>query len=254
MKYKYAIVCSPSKNYRSAISSNDENKNIDIEKAQYQHHEYCKVLEKIGLTLIKIPENEIHPDSCFVQDPCVIFGKTAIITKQKPTSRKGEGEMIKQVIKHFKKIKIMTGQATMDGGDVMVTPTKIFIGLSQRTNQAGIDQYKTFLKNENLPPVITISVEKYLHLMSSVTYIGKNTIVISKLADESYFKGFRKIYVPTKEAYASNCLSVNDYVIIPKGYPQLKNQIQKQTFKVVGIDISEFKKADGGVTCLSILW
>lgn len=254
MNYTHAIVCSPGKSYKNAISSNDENKNIDIEKAQFQHQEYCKILEKIGLKLVKLPTNENYPDSCFVQDPCVVFGNTALITKQKATSRNGEGKAIQKVIKLFKDIQIMDGQATMDGGDAMVTSSKVFIGVSDRTNLEGISQYKKLFSKEGLPEVIPVLVEKCLHLMTGVTYIGKNTVVLSKLVDESYFKGFKKIYVLDKEEYATNCLSINDYVIMPKGYPKVKKQIQKNGFQVIEIDISEFKKADGGVTCLSLLW
>lgn len=252
MKYKYAIVRPPGKSYKEAISSTNQNHQIDIEKAQFQHEKYCEALEKVGLKVIKLPVNEEYPDSCFVQDPCVIFGNKAIMTILGADIRKGEGLEIEKIIKSFKEVKSMSNPATMDGGDVMITPSQIFIGLSKRTNLKGIAQYKKLFNSESLPQVTTIPVENCLHLMTGVTYLGKNTLVISNLIDDLCFKEFNKIYVSDEDA--ANCLGIGNWVIMPQGHPLVAKQIKKHGFKVLEVDISEFKKADGGVTCLSLLF
>src|SRR3989338_5647946 len=150
MKYRYAITRSPGINFLDAISSKDESKTIDLEKALHQHQAYCTVLEKLGLIVIRLPPDSSFPDGCFVEDPITIFKNLAIVTNQAASTRKGEGKVLKDVIKHFKLIKTMKKPATMDGGDVMVTPKTIFIGLSKRTNTHGINQYKNFIEKNKM--------------------------------------------------------------------------------------------------------
>jgi len=252
--YSFAIVRRPGKSYKNALSSTHENKSIDVEKAQFQHLKYAQILTDIGLTVIHLPIDESYPDGCFVQDPFVTIGKTSFQTIQAAKSRKGEGKMLAKVLSYFKKVKIMKNSAYMDGGDVLLTPKKIFIGISERTNKEGIKQFIKALKSENIPQVIPISVTKCLHLMTGASYIGKNVMLVSDLIDHSYFKGFSKIYVPQEEEYAVNCLNFGNIVIVPKGYKYSIRQIQKQGFQTIELDMSEFKKADGGLTCLSSLF
>lgn len=254
MNYEFAIVRPPGKSYMNAISENDTSKTINSEMAKLQHAKYCAALEMLGIKVIRLPADDKYPDSCFVQDPCVVYGGSAVMTILGADSRKGEGEVIKQTIQRFKQIKTMSFPATMDGGDVMLTPSKIFIGVSKRTNEEGIAQYKSLLSDENLPTVIPVPVEKCLHLMTGVTYIGKNTVLISELIDKKYFSDFNKIYVSKEDEYAVNCLGLGGHVIIPAGYPSVFQEITKLGLKVVEVEMSEFKKADGGVTCLSILF
>lgn len=250
MKYLYVLVRPPGKSFLKAISSKDQSKNIDLEKALFQHRKYCEVLENLGLTIIKLPADEKFPDGCFVEDPFVIFKDSALVTNLSASSRKGEGERIYKVIKHFKKIKKMSHPSTMDGGDVMLTPRKIFIGQSKRTNLQGIQQLESICNTE----VERVRVERCLHLKTGVTYLGKDIVLLSNLIDEKYFKDFNIIHVPEEEIYAANCLNINDVVLIPKGCFYVRKHIQNIGFETVELEMSEFKKADGGLTCLSLLF
>lgn len=252
MKYQYAIVRPPGKSYKNAISSTDENHLIDIEKAKQQHAYYCSVLQKLGLTLISLPTDETYPDGCFVQDPCVAIGDNALITNQKASSRKGEGNAIEKIIKHFKKIKYMKSEGNMDGGDVLITPKKIFVGLSKRTNKNGISQLKKFLAKDI--SVIPVLVKNYLHLLTGITYLGKNTMIASELINKSLFNDFEIITVSQENEYAANCLTIDNTVVMPKGYKKIAKQIKNKGFEVIEVEMSEFKKADGGVTCLSLIF
>lgn len=249
MTYKYAIVRPPGNSYKNAISSMNENDFIDVEKAKWQHRKYCEVLQKNGLSLIELPPDEIYPDGCFVQDPCVIIGNIALITKQKAASRRGEGKAIQNVINNFKRIVAMQS-GYMDGGDVMVTPSKIFIGVSKRTNMTAIKQYEKIVGNEKA--IIPVHVDTYLHLLTSITFLGKNTMIASELVDISPFKGFDIIIVAKENEYAANCLAIGNTIIMPQGYKTIAKKIADNGFNIVEVEMSEFKKTDGGVTCLSL--
>ena len=254
MKYKHALVRPPGKSFLKAISSIDQSKNIDLDKALDQHVLYCQALEKTGIKVVKLPAEEAYPDSCFVEDACVVFGKKAFMTILGAVSRRGEGETISQVIGGYKQVVEMAYPATMDGGDVLVTQQKIFIGKSARTNDKGIWQFKQLLAEEGLPEVVGIPVEKYLHLKTAVTYIGKNTVLLSLPDYLPYFTDFNIINVEKDEAYGADSLAIGDYVLVPTGCPALAKEIKKLGFTVFEIEMSEFKKADGSITCLSILF
>ena len=254
MKYKYVITRSPGANYVKAISSTGESQKVDLEKLYYQHQQYCLILEKLGLIVIKLPVNNKFPDGCFVEDPCVIYGNTVVKTILGVDSRKGEGDAICDVLKYFKNVKQMKKPGAVDGGDVIITENNIFIGNSARTNLEGIKQFKQLLKNEKLPTVIVIPVTQCLHLKSAATYIGKNIVLLSNMVEDHYFEDYKKICVPEEENYAADCLNINNHVLIPKKHPYTKKAIEKKGFKTIELEMSEFKKADGSITCLSLLF
>lgn len=254
MKYNYALVRPPGENYIQALSSTNQSKDVDLEKLFWQHQQYCQVLNELGLTIIKLPVELKYPDGCFVEDAGVIYGDSALVTIPGALSRKGEGKNIYKVLKYFKKIKKMVQPATMDGGDVIITPDKVFIGLSSRTNLAGVEQFEALLKEEGLPKVIGVPVMRGLHLKTSASYIGGNTMVASLVITKKYFDGFNLVTVSEEESYGANCLNVNGVILVAKGYRSAVKGIKAKGFEVVELEMSEFKKADGSITCLSLLF
>ncbi len=246
----------------------------DIILARKQHKKYGELLESLGYELIILSPEEKYPDSPFPEDPFVVISKTALMTIPGAKSRQGEGEAIERVLKSLgKNIIKMQKPATCDCGDVLkITDekgkvVKIFVGLSERTNISGFKQLqKTFVELEGFDPgnIIAVPVNSNcLHLKTAATYLGNGILLVdSTSVNPKYFKeyGFDRIFVPEIEKYAANCIRIGEYIIMPSGYPQVKQLIlnaflkKSKKIKIKEIDMSEFEKVDGGLTCLSILF
>lgn len=247
---KYAITKIPSKSYANALSSDGEIATLDYQLALKQHQTYCDVLSGLGVTVIKLPADEAFPDACFVEDTFVIHKNTAIKCILGAETRKGEEVETSKVLSNFKDILPLDPPASIDGGDVIVTPKHIFIGISERTNQESAKQIEKLTGAE----IIAVTVTEKLHLKTSATYIGNNTIIKSANIPDSYFHGYDLIHVDADEWYAADCLNIDDYVLIPAGHLQTKSKLTTNGFDPIEIDLSEFKKADGSITCLSIIF
>jgi dimethylargininase len=142
----------------------------------------------------------------------------------------------------------------IDGGDVLKVEDKVFIGLSARTNSEAIEQVRKILRSSGLD-VIPVNVHNVLHLKSACTYLGDNCVVLSNgNFDTNVLSGLRKIIVAKGEEYAADCLAVNGTVLIAKGYPKTKSLIENEGFPVEELEMSEFRKGEGALTCLSIIW
>lgn len=248
------IVRPPGKSYVNCVSTNPEHETIDVRLAKKQHREYVKILKEYGIDVIELEPLESHPDSVFVQDAAVVGVKSnvAVISRFGEPSRRGEEESIKEVLeKEGFEIKVIKAPGTLEGGDVLVTDQGIlFIGLSQRTNEEGISQFARYFPHVK---VVAIPITEIFHLLSGVSYLGDKTVAISpQVIDVDYFRGFKLITIPEDELYANNMLYLGDKnVLIPAGYPKTKEKLRKAGFKPVEVDVSEFWKGDGGVTCLS---
>lgn len=252
MNFKQAIVRRPAPSVVKGISDNSLGKPV-YEKALEQHNKYVETLEECGLDVTILEPDNKYPDSTFVEDPAVLTDKCAIITNLGAESRKGEQDKIKEVLsKHYQNIEQIDPPATIEGGDVMQIKDKFYIGLSNRTNQKGADQFIKKLKKYGYEG-IKVPFEGVLHLKTGVTYLGDKTMVASEeLADHPLFADFEIIEVSPEEKHAANCIRINDFVIIPAGNPKVQRKIEEAGFNIKTVDISEFKKIDGGLSCLSL--
>jgi len=252
MKAQNAIVRIVADTYDQCVTKQSES--IDVALAKEQHAKYCSELERIGLQLIRIEADNNLPDCCFVEDAAIVVDNIAIITHPGAESRRKETEAVEKVISKFKTIHRVVSPATIDGGDVLKIGMKIFIGLSERTTQYAIDQVAEIIRPRGYE-VIAVPIHHTLHLKSVVTALSDSQIIISAgHLDETTFEGFRKIVVPHEESYAANCLSVNNTIFIPAGYPITKSLIEGMGFSTIELENSEFKKGDGALTCMSILF
>lgn len=251
---KYALVRGVPETYHSCVSDNPGASSIDVDLAQRQHQLYCAALEGQGLQLIKInPDNDL-PDCCFVEDTAIIAGRNAIITRMDTPSRAPETAATQLVLERHMITRELKAPATLDGGDVMKIDKNIYIGLSTRTNQDAVEQVQALVQSEGYQ-VIPVKINDTLHLKSSCTYIGHGFLVLSQgHFDHSVFDQYKTITVPREEAYASNCLAVNGRVLIARGYPRTREMIEKSGFETIELDMTEFKKGNGSLTCLSILF
>jgi len=249
---KYAVVRPVPDSYDRCVRTNVEK--IDVALAKRQHTEYCTALQKLGLELIWIKRDNTLPDSCFVEDTAVVFGEKAVICNLSVKSRVNEVVEVVKVLEELKETYYTKHPATIDGGDVLKIEDRVFVGLSTRTNLHAIQQLRKILENSSLK-IVPVKVHNVLHLKSACTYLGNDYVILSKgHFDTDILRGFRKIVVPRGEEYAADCLAINGTILMMKGYPRTKKLIEKEGFFVKELEVSEFRKGGGALTCLSIIW
>jgi dimethylargininase len=243
-----AFVRPPGTGFPKAISEHPQNKEIDLPRALIQHQSYANALEKVGGKIFSLPPENLLPDSTFVEDTAFVFGKTAFMCSAKKETRRNEADTVAQVLKNH--LKIVKLESHMDGGDILNTPHAIYIGLSKRSNEKAIQSLSQKIDKK----IISVPVVKGLHLKSAVSYLGNNVLLIDHEKVESgVFKSFKWIEVEEKNSYAANCLSLKNQIIMPTGFPTIREKIRQHGFETIELEMSEFEKADGGVTCLSII-
>jgi dimethylargininase len=248
-----AIVRPPGQSFARALSGQVPRPTIDVALAQDQHAAYCSALRATGLDLIELPPDEEHPDACFVQDTAVVLGDVAILSRFGVESRQGEQDAVRRVLRGRKRLKAIRPPAMLEGGDVLAIGLTVLVGLSARTDRAGFSQLRDLLEPEGAY-VQAVAVPDSLHLMSDCSYLGRNVLLATgPLARLPAFAGLDLIQVPPEEGYAANALSVGEHVLLPEGYPQTTAQVRERGFQVMQLALSEFAKADGGVTCLSLI-
>ena len=225
----------------------------DFDLALKQHAEYIHALEACGLEVICLEANTQYPDSTFVEDVALLTKKCAIITNPGAPSRRGETEGMRGVLdKHFEDIEVIQSPGTLEAGDVMMVDSHFFIGLSARTNQSGADQLIAHLEKYGFNGSV-VALEEVLHLKSGVAYLEHNNLLAcGEFLTHPDFQKFNILPIASVESYAANCIWVNDKVLIPFGYPKARNTISNAGYDVLEVDVSEFRKLDGGLSCLSL--
>jgi len=250
--FSKAIVRKPCENMVKGITSSTLGL-PNYQNALKQHAEYIKALEQCGLSVTALEGAEEYPDSVFVEDTALLTPHCAVITNPGANSRKGEIATIENAVKSFyTNIEHIQNPGTLDAGDVMMVGSHFYIGLSDRTNQEGANQLINILRKYGLNGS-TVSLTTVLHLKTGVNYLENNTLLASgEFLLKPEFKNFNIIKVPSDESYASNSLWINDNVIVPKGFPKTLELIKNAGYKTIVVDVSEFRKLDGGLSCLSL--
>jgi dimethylargininase len=249
--YTKAIVRRPGRNFAKGITTSNLGK-PDFEKALEQHSAYCEALKGCGLELIVLEADERYPDGCFVEDTAIVTGEVAVIARPGAVSRMGEEAEISEILSEFRKIETIKLPGTLDGGDVLRVENHFFIGISGRTNRDGARQLSAILSKYGYTASET-EVGLGLHLKSGIAYLGKGNLIcvegFSKIAGSSGI-----IISDQEESYSANCLRVNDFLLIPSGFPNSKKKIVELGYNIIELNMSEFRKMDGGLTCLSLLF
>ena len=254
-KFNNVIVRKPCKDVCDGITSAPELGQPIYEKALAQHEKYIEALKKCGVEVTVLEADERYPDSCFVEDPALITRKCAIITNPGAASRNGEKDEIIGAVRKFfpeDKIEYIKDPGTLEGGDVMMVGDTFYVGLSARTNAEGIRQLGEILNKYGLE-CVQVPLEKVLHLKTGVNYLENNNMLVSgEFIDKPEFAKYNKIVIPEEEAYAANCIWVNGTVIVPEGYPAVLKAVQDAGYETLVVDTSEYRKIDGGLSCLSL--
>ena len=247
-----AIVRTPSKSIVNGITT--ANLGLpDYKLALDQHQHYIEALTKCGLKVTVLPADEDYPDSTFVEDTALLTKKCAIISNPGAHSRKGETHEMKKVLKsYYSKIEKIENPGTLEPGDIMMVGDHFYIGLSERTNEDGAAQMITILNKYGYSGS-AIFMKDMLHLKTGVAYLENNNLLAyGEFLKEDEFKNFNIIEIDEDESYAANCIWVNNYVIVPKGFPKTRNKIGDAGYSIIEVDVSEFRKLDGGLSCLSL--
>jgi dimethylargininase len=248
----HALVRPPGSSFVRAISS--QQLAPDVARARAEHAEYCQALRAAGLAVELLPPDERYPDGCFMQDPALVIGNLAVIGRMGAPSRAGEEELAADYMAARWPLARIVPPGTLEGGDVLVLPDRVLVGESARTNAAGIEQLRAILAPLGRP-VSAVPVTRYLHLLSAVEYVGHNLLLATEdYAGHPAFAGLEVLVVPRDEVYAVNVLAVGDNVILPAGYPRVAELLRARGFYLFPVPMSQFAAADGGVTCLALVW
>jgi dimethylargininase len=250
--FKGAIVRTPGKNVIDGLTTAELGR-PDYQKALVQHERYIDALKECGLEVLVLSADERFPDSTFVEDAALLTKNCAIIMNPGALSRRGEVAEIKNVLQgDFANIEEVCGSGTVEAGDIMMVGTHFYIGLSERTNVAGAQQVIELLEKYGMTGSV-VRFENVLHLKTGVSYLEHNNLVAcGEFLTKKEFKNFNILEITDDESYAANCIWVNDSVLIPKGFSKARNTIENTGYRVKEIDVSEFQKIDGGLSCLSL--
>jgi dimethylargininase len=247
-----AMVKPPCKNMVNGISRANLGR-PDYALACAQHDLYIRALETCGLAVIVLEPDEAFADSTFIEDTCLVTKKCIVITRPGALSRRGEIDAVEQAMARFERpMAKITAPATLDAGDVMMVHNHFYVGLSNRTNDAGINQLRQILAPHGYT-VSAIALDSVLHLKTGVSYLENNCLLAWKnFLTRPEFASFTILPVDDTQAYAANSVWINDRVLVPEGFEKTARLIEQQGYETIAVDVSEFRKLDGGLSCLSV--
>jgi len=226
---------------------------IDVTLARKQHRQYEECLAALGCSLCRLPEQTSLPDSVFLEDTAIVLDELAVITRPGAESRRPETESIAEVLARYRDLVFMKAPETLDGGDVLRLGRTLFIGQSHRSNKAAIRQLGDVLAEFGYS-VTGMRVEGCLHLKSAVTQVAADILLLNPdWVDAGSFGRVRFIEVDPGEPYAANALMIGGTVIFPSTYPATRKRLEARGIRVAAVDVSELAKAEGGVTCCSLI-
>jgi dimethylargininase len=225
---------------------------IDVHRAKEQHKYYEKALEQLGFTIRRLPETPHLPDGVFVEDTAVVFPEFAIITRPGAESRRGEAETMAGVLREYRELYYLREPGILDGGDVLKSGKTVYIGITARSNTAGIQQFREIVAPFGYK-VTAIPVTGCLHLKSGITKLEDDRLLINpEWVHPNYFADYSLEYIHHHEPYSANVIRYRNYVICSAAFPETQKLLKKSGYDVIAIDQSELAKAEAGLTCCSV--
>jgi dimethylargininase len=225
----------------------------DYNNALEQHRDYVEALKECGLQVILLGADENFPDSTFVEDVALMTPRCAIITNPGASTRNRETLSIQKPIREFyEHVETIESPGTLEAGDIMMVGDHYFIGLSERTNLAGARQMIAILERYGMQGSV-VEMSEVLHLKTGLGYLEDNNLLAcGEFLEKPEFQHFNILQVAPEEAYAANSVWINGTVLTPKGFPKTKSLIESAGYETREVDVSEFQKLDGGLSCLSL--
>ena len=251
MTFAHAIVRLPTTNAGNGLTSAGLGP-PHVERMLAQHRNYVNILESLNLQVTVLDADENFPDGCFVEDTAVVTPEVAVITRPGAASRRGEEVPIEPLLAAHRPVARIAAPGSVDGGDILVMGERVIIGLSGRTNEEGARQLAEIFEGRGMR-CITLAAGNGLHLKSSVNALGDDRLLVTReFAECAELSEFERVVIPADESYAGNSLWVNGRVLVPAGFPATRELIDGLGVETIEIQVSEFRKMDGGLTCLSI--
>jgi dimethylargininase len=257
LPFTRAIVRPPAETFADGITESGLGP-PDLSLALEQHQIYCQTLERLGLALVRLPPDPAFPDSTFVEDAGIATGKGAILTRPGAATRAGEVAALGAALgRWFSPLDRIEPPGTVDGGDVCEAGSHFFIGVSHRTNSTGAAQLAAWLGERGFGASL-IYIREYpgmLHLKTGLSWLGgRKLLAWPSIAGHEAFRGWEVLQAPQGEEYAANCIHVNGSLLIAQGFPKTAALLRGLGQEVVELDMSEYRKMDGGLSCLSVRW
>ncbi|HEY5656190.1 MAG TPA: arginine deiminase family protein [Myxococcota bacterium] len=251
MHFEYAIARAPGENFAEGLTSAALGP-ADLALMRAQHRAYVEALRGAGLEVQVLDAALRHPDAHFVEDVAVVTPEVAVIARPAEPSRRGEEALMEPVLAAHRALARIEAPGTLEGGDVLQMGKCFFIGVTARTNEAGARQLERILSAHGYRCAL-IPVTHTLHLKSDVNAVSEEAVVVTPaLAEHEALAGYERIAVHPEEAYAANVLRVNERLLMPRGFPRLRERLAALDVELVELDMSEARKMDGGLTCLSL--
>lgn len=251
-RFRKAIVRPPAPSIADGLTEADLGP-VNFERALKQHEAYCQALAGCGLEVIPLEPVVEFPDSTFVEDTAVVGSDWAVSTRPGAQSRRMEAPLMKSVLRqHFPHTAAIESPGVLDGGDVLLANKRVYIGLSRRTNSSGARQLIHILEEYGYTGE-TLPVNEGLHLKTGLSFLPPNLILCTPAyAHHPSLETFEKLVVSEEEAYAANVVEINGTVLVPAGFPLTVNSLSVRGYSVLELEMSEFRKVDGGLSCLSL--
>jgi dimethylargininase len=253
-EFHHAIVREPGRSVVNGLRGGNAMPSYEMVLAE--HSAYVGALRTAALEVDVLPPLEAFPDSIFVEDPALVFPEGAILLRPGAPSRLAEREHMRSALgRHFGRVLELGDGEFVDGGDVMVTPEAVFIGLSKRTGRMGAASLRAKLAEFGRRARLVDTPTAALHLKTSAALLDEDTIIATKpMADSGIFAGFRVLNTPQDEEAAANLLRLNDVVLVGDCYPRTADLLAREGFRVKTLPVSEVAKLDAGLSCMSLRW
>jgi dimethylargininase len=227
---------------------------INLSKTIEQHDCYKTCLADLGVRVISLPAEPAMPDAVFVEDPVVVVDEVAVIARMGAESRRKEAASLAEALSAFRPLRHLREPATLEGGDVLRIGRTIFVGLSPRTNAAGVSQLAAELEPFGYR-VQAVPVRDCLHFKTACSYVGEETLLVNRAwLDTAPLDGWKLLDVAEDEPWAANALRIGETVLLPASFPHTEAILRRAGMNVRTLDVSELQKAEGSVTCLSVLF
>jgi dimethylargininase len=226
---------------------------IDVALAEAQHAACIELLRRHNLVVLRLPAQHALPDAVFVEDPVVVVDEVAVALRAGATSRRPEVDSIVPVLERFREVRPIEEPGTIDGGDVLAIGHTLFAGRSQRTNDDGISQLASIVRPHGYD-VIAVDMHDCLHLKSGCTFLGRHLLINPDWIDASPFGALPLVRVASDEPDAGDVLRLDPAILMAEGFPATAAAVRACGYAVETLDISEFRKAEAGVTCLSVIF
>jgi dimethylargininase len=253
-QFRHALVRPPGRRYAQGLTTAAMGA-PDLSLAVAQHAAYCEAFRRLGLEVERLPAADEFPDATFVEDTAVLARGRAVVTRPGAPSRAGEAMATAAALRpRFPDLASIEAPGTVDGGDICETERCVFIGISERTNEAGARQLEALLQAAgHATRRIEVGGSGLLHLKTGLSALGNGRLLVAPaLAGHPVLADFELLEVDTAEQYAANAVRIHDAVLLPAGYPAAASRLEALGLEVIALEMSEFQKMDGGLSCLSL--